>query len=126
MGRTGNLEFKLLGVCYDKLDKTNMNYILTKIIEILLSKEFIDMLLPWVSKICQSSPTHMSESDPETERINTGRNLILGINPSILSSLFDCLLLLSNDDLPPRAANLDDAQRMEVNRILEFLKDYVS
>jgi hypothetical protein len=45
MGRTG--------VCADVLDDATTNLILDWCINTLAQKEFIDVLLPWVSEICE-------------------------------------------------------------------------
>jgi hypothetical protein len=65
-----------LGPCVEKLDSTARDIVFAKIVEILASKEYIDFLLPWISDLASSVPP---------------------LDNDILSSLVECLILVSND-----------------------------
>jgi len=93
MGRTG--------ICLSDLDQFTIESLLNRIVVVLSRKEFVDVLLPWVSSITDYSAHQKS----------------LTLNS--ISNLVECLIFL----LHAGSGGLDQTQRAEVEKIYQYLQD---
>lgn len=92
MGRTG--------IVIDKLDEQNIEFLLDKIIDLIGSGEFVDLLLPWIIAAVD-------------------RKVPLTLN--VQSSIVECL----TNVLSPKGTEqyrFDEIQISEINRISNLLK----
>jgi hypothetical protein len=92
MGRTG--------IVIDKLDEQNIEFLLDKIVDLIGSGEFVDLLLPWIIAAVD-------------------RKVPLTLN--VQSSIVECLTNVLN----PKGAEqykIDEVQISEINRITNLLK----
>ncbi|CDW90612.1 microtubule-associated protein tortifolia1-like [Stylonychia lemnae] len=96
------------GVCLDKLDEFTIDNLLNRIIKILSEREFIDVLLPWMSSITQYLKDHKNSHNQDSPSKQQ-----LSLNT--LSNLIECLLLLLNDQ--GSRNGLNEVQRVEVEQI---------
>jgi len=74
-----------------------------------MKREFIDVLLPWVSRIVHDASSKMLTKTSSNQASNTtsnGNNKLLSLDQ--LSNLFECLLTLLKEADPPAGDFLPD------------------
>lgn len=87
--------FGRTGVCLEKLKPDTVERVITKIISVLNKRDFVDILLPWLSEFTKQ----------RCENLN------------LVSELIECLLGLISDD----SGSLNDRLRNEILEIYESL-----
>ena len=92
------------GIVIDQLDGQNIDYLLTKALDLIKSREFVDLLIPWV-----------------VAAIDRKVRLSLNIQSAIMETLEELLELEGSEEY-----QLDELQISEVNRIYNILKIKIS
>ena len=101
MGRTG--------VCISLIEDAVQTKILDCCIKILMQREFIDVLLPWVSQIVHSASQPSEQPTPKSQKKKQQppkTSDLLSLDQ--LSNLFECLLVLLKD---PSDTSNENAQQ---------------
>ena len=84
------------GVCIAHLEEQVLTKILDCCIKVLMHREFIDVLLPWISQIVHNAALQ-NEPSPKSQRLNVKTSGSQLLNLDQLSNLFECLLVLLKD-----------------------------
>ena len=98
MGRTG--------VCLRKLDESTVSSLLECAINILCKREFVDVLLPWVSSIV--------------------RLCIKDLSPGFMSDLVECLLALLSEPETSSQRKVEKILRAEILKICNDLESRIN
>ncbi|CDW74550.1 microtubule-associated protein spiral2-like [Stylonychia lemnae] len=110
MGKTG-ICFKKLLKGEDAKSKQLVEFLVQRIIAILTTKDFVNVLLPWITDL---SVIFVDYKD------NRGQSDI--ISQTVVSDLIEVLIALMNDT----KSGIDDQQKNEINRIYENLSQAFS
>lgn len=81
------------GVCTSQIEDSVLTKILDCCIKVLMHREFIDVLLPWVSQIVHNASSQPESNTPKNQKKKDNKLL----NLDQLSELFECLLVLLKD-----------------------------
>ena len=85
------------GVCTNLLDEQVLCKVLDCSIKILMHREFIDVLLPWVSRIVHDAASSLQSATGQSIKHNKPQKLL---SLDQLSNLFECLLALLKEPEP--------------------------
>ena len=85
------------GVCINHIEDSVLIKILDCCIKVLMQREFIDVLLPWVSQIVHNASSQFENNTPKNQKKNTLASGNQLLNLDQLSNLFECLLVLLKD-----------------------------
>jgi len=94
------------GICLGQLDPSLIHFLVQRIVTILATKEFVPVLLPWVTELSDLLLTNKAQR----ERI---------LSQETVSDLIEVLIELINDT----RSGIDEGQKNEINRIYENLSE---